>query len=307
MFGVGVLIITGLILGGISLFLRQYAEPAIYMVFPPSPTVTLTPTITLTQTISVTPSITPTFTITPTPAISYTPQIPQEIAKEFTALITPNSAAVFSFPVFSREIDEDMQPVDPLLEFENPITHLYATFSYDQMIVESQWSAVWYRLADDEIICFETKPWDGSTGGYGYTECDADIKEWLAGEYEVRIFIGEIWKSSERFTVIGDPPSPTTTSTPTRTATPTWTLTPTRTTTLIPSETSTRTRTVVPSSTLTVTPSLTKTMTLTRTLTPTRTSTTTRTPTRTPTNTLTPTPSKTLTPTETKVPTLEYE
>jgi hypothetical protein len=58
---------------------------------------------------------------------------------------------------------------------------------------------LWYR--GEEVVCFESKLWDGSTGGYGFTDCTPEA--WIPGEYEVRMFVGELWKVSARFTVLG--------------------------------------------------------------------------------------------------------
>ena len=163
------------------------------------------------------------------------------------------------------QLDENFQPVDPAIEFANPIVKLYGVFSYDLMTVGAQWSALWYRGAD--LVCFETIPWNGGTGGIGYTECSNPVGGWQAAEYEVQIFAGMDWKNSARFVVTGEPPTPEPSFTPTRTPIPSATTGPSPT---------------VPSATPTIT----------------------RTPTRTPTITLTPTPTNTRRPTDTRRPTL---
>jgi len=48
-------------------------------------------------------------------------------------------------------------------------------------------------------ICSETKPWDGSTGGYGYTQCNPSSEQWQPGDYEVQLFVGLTWISSGSF------------------------------------------------------------------------------------------------------------
>jgi len=108
------------------------------------------------------------------------------------------------------------------------------------MLEGSQWSAIWYR-EDGEIICYETIPWDGGTGGYGYSYCSASSEKWLAGEYEVQIFSGLTWKVSGRFTITGEIPTSVATSTNTHTVGPSPTLTPssTQTITLTPTITNT--------------------------------------------------------------------
>lgn len=263
--------------------LNRYAEPVAYRVFPPSPTVTQTPTVTMTPTISMTPTITLTPTITETPSVTNTPAMPPEVQAEFAATAQPNPNSVFSDLVFSREIEDNL-PVEPAIEFANPITSLYGTFSYDQMVSGSQWSALWYRGTD--LLCYETMPWDGSTGGYGYTECEITPDQWLPGEYEVQVFVGAEWKSSGRFTVTGEPPTAAPTLTPSRTPSPTFTIgpSPTRTNTL------TLTPSITPLPTWTLPPTLTPTQTRTPRPTDTRLPTLTRIPSVTPIPTRTPRP-----------------
>lgn len=248
--------------------LSRYAEPVAYRFFPPSPTITLTPTITQTPTITLTPTITETPTITPTPLYTNTPELPQSIKTQFTSLITPNPEAVFSPLQFSKKI-EDFLPVDPSTEFPNPVGQLFGAFTYNNMLAGSQWTAVWYRISDGVVICLETKPWDGSTGGYEFVECNPSSDQWLPGEYEVQLYVGEIFNVSSRFSITGEPIKPSVTSTLTRTATATRTstITPTQTFTNTPRPSSTPLPTAT--DTATPTPSLTPTMTKTPSPTPT--------------------------------------
>ena len=111
-----------------------------------------------------------------------------------------------------------------------------AVFSYDQMIPGSQWTALWYR--NNELVHYETIPWDGEVGGYGFTEWKAPAEEWLPGTYEVRIFVGLDWKVVGQFILQGDAP----TKIPTLTVTPS----PTPTRTKIPTPTKPVTATVTP-------------------------------------------------------------
>jgi hypothetical protein len=261
------MLLAAFILGGVALFLNYLAEPVIYTYFAPSPTQKKTPTTSLTPSITLTPTITETPTITLTPLFSYTPTItpipsvPQVIEARFESKVTPDAAAVFSPIQFARNLDTDYIPINPQNTFEHPLKHLYGVFSYDGVADRSQWTAIWYR--NGELVYFETKPWDGGTGGYGYTDWDPDPSLWIPGDYEVQIFNGVIFKVSGRFTITGEPPTPKPTITPS--------FTPSNT----PLPTSTRT------------PTLTKTIKPTRTLVPTRTPTITRTPTKTRTPTIT--------------------
>jgi hypothetical protein len=271
------LLFFAIFLALLTFFLRGYAEPIAYSFFPPSPTVTFTPTITLTPSITLTPTVTltPTITLTPsvsdTPTVTPTPRVPLAIESRFESTTTPNPAAIFSDLVFTEGIEVvegGYQPLNPGTLFENPVSHMYALFSYDGMINGSQWTALWYR--DGELVNFETLPWDGGSGGFGYTDWDPDPSGWQPGEYEVQIFVGLQWKTSGRFMVEGDAPTPLPSSTPTstgtatRTPTPTRTLTPTPTRTPTPGPSPTPTRTLTPTRTITPTVTLTFTPTFTR-------------------------------------------
>lgn len=249
------MVILAIILAAVAFSLNQYARPVIYRVFPPSPTITLTPTITHTPTITQTPTITFTPTITLTPMFSPTPLLPTQYLSKFTGQQTPDPLAVFSSLQFSRKIEGNL-PVDPLVEFANPVIHVYGTFSYDKMTDGAQWTAIWKR--GDSIICDETKPWDGGTGGYGYTDCLPPAQDWLPGEYEVQVFLGTQYITGGLFTVTGDAPTVTRTPVPTKTTAPTSTRLPSA--TAIPSKTSvikptdTRQPTITPKSTRTLMP-----------------------------------------------------
>ena len=194
-----------------------FGEPIIYTVYEPSPVPTRTPTITLTPTISLTPTITQTPTITLTPAISYTPTptktpfIPMSILAQFESLITPNPEAAFSPLEFSNRI-VDGQADNPKTVFFNPVGHVYAGFSYNNMVSGSQWTALWFYQG--ELIHFETIPWDGVEGGWGYTDWNPSPELWKPGTYLVQIFVGEVYKTASSFNVEGSPLD-SSTSTPT--------------------------------------------------------------------------------------------
>ncbi len=254
----------------VAVFLFRFAEPLIYRVYPPTATLTATttqtpiPTITLTPTITPTPTITLTPSETDTPTITPTPHIPLVVEATFVSTVTPKPGAVFSALQFGQELNkETYQLVNPATVFKNPVGHLYALFSYDGMTNGVQWSALWYRSG--ELVHFETGPWDGGTGGRGYTDWQPDPWLWKPGEYEVQIFVGLEWIVSGAFTVEGAPPTPPPTATPTPLPTSTKTLIPTRTSTITLTLTPTRTATSTPTQTSTLSPSPTPTITFTHT------------------------------------------
>jgi hypothetical protein len=223
------LIGSALILGILGAILAFYGEPVAYQYFPPSPTASLTPTITLVPTMTLSPTITlsPTVTDTPsvtdTPTITPTPFLPPAIEALFESVVTPNPAAVFS-PLLFTENCSDFNNFESATVFENPVHYMCAVFSYDQMVPGAQWTALWLR--EGELVNYETKPWDGTTGGYGYTECSDPIGGWQPGQYQVQIFVGTEWKVVGEFLVQGDLPTPSPTITPSVTRSPTVTRTP---------------------------------------------------------------------------------
>lgn len=249
-------IFAAILLGLVSWALNAYAEPVAYSFYTPSLTPTSSPTVTLTPTVSLTPSITlsPTITETPsesnTPTLTTTPHIPLAIEGKFTGTLTPPAEAIFSPIDFSNiGLDGLNRAIEPTDTFTNPVGSMFAAFSYNGLTDGIQWTALWYR--QDELVNFETKPWDGGTGGYGFSEWHPKAEEWLPGEYQVQIFLGYDWYQVDIFNVFGNPPP----STPTYTPTATRTLSPTETA----SPTTTPTPTPIPSNT--PTPSLTPTWT----------------------------------------------
>jgi hypothetical protein len=240
----------------VAIGLPIYGLPIAYEYFPPSPTPSLTPTITVVPTITIYPTITltPTVTDTPlvtdTPTASPTPFIPAAIQALFQSSVTPNPKVVFSTLQFTT--DGSGYPVaNPGTVFQNPVRHLYAVFTYDQMVPGVQWTTLW--LHEGELVHYETKHWDGATGGSGFTDWNPTPDKWLPGIYEVQIFVGEVFVGNGRFLVQGTPPTVIPSATPTFTQIPTNTLTPsstpTRTRTPLPSETPTLTLTLRPSPT----------------------------------------------------------
>jgi type VI secretion system secreted protein VgrG len=308
------MIFFGVLLLIMSFVINTYAEPAAYSVFPPTVTPSLTPTITITPSASPQPSttLTPTITETPsetnTPLPTPTPSIPLFVEALFESNLPPSPDSVFSELQFTQGIAEDYTPLNPGTLFQNPVGHLFAVFSYDQMVDGVQWTAIWYR--DGDIVHYESQPWDGGSGGLGYTDWDPPSSDsWLPGEYHVVIFLGYQWFVSDIFIVEGAPPTPVDTETPEPSASSTITATPTGVGTVTLTPSATKTRWPSPTVTITGTPSPTRTPRPTSTPWPTitpKTPTTTPLPTQTRTATATQTlfpPTSTPTPTLTRQPT----
>jgi hypothetical protein len=129
--------------------------------------------------------------------------------------VTPRPDAVFSPIEVATRLDAFNRPVNAADSFENPVRMLYGAFTYENLSDGVRWTAVWYR--EDEVVCLESDPWTIGTGGSGYTVCEPGI--WLPGEYEIQMFVGEVWLVSGSFTIVGDPPEPTLSPTPSPAAT----------------------------------------------------------------------------------------
>lgn len=188
--------------------LYRFGEPVAYHYFPPSPTITRTPTITTTPTITLTLQNSLTPTITSTLERTYTPMLPTEVMATIMTPVIANGDAVFSPVQFSEEVDDDGLVINTTDTFTLPITSLYAGYTFDFMTTGLRWTAVW--LYEGQYLCAETQIWQFSTGGAGYSDwCNQKITPdmWKAGDYEVQIFIGQTWKTSGRFTILGNEPT----------------------------------------------------------------------------------------------------
>jgi hypothetical protein len=210
------------ILGGtvflvVAVAVWRFGRQAVYVAFPPTPSTTPSPTVTRTPSVTIRPtqtetprvSLTPSQTLTPTSSV--TPRLPEQLQIFFQETITPRADVLFSPVLITDRLNAGNLAVDPREEFDRPPATLYGAFSYENLADGVRWTALWYR--GDEIVCYESKPWDGGTGGYGYTEC-APAGGWRVGEYEVQMFAGTQWKVSARFTILSIRTTPTLTPTP---------------------------------------------------------------------------------------------
>ena len=218
---------TGLGLIIFSFVTGKYGQPAAYNYFEVTPTIaptgtiTLTPTITTTPTITLTPTITETPSTTDTPTPTSTPFIPPVIEALSESDVEPNPNAAFS-PLQFSTVMENFQAVSPATFFINPIDDIFAIYSYNNMLPGVQVTELWYR--DGKMVHYNTFPWDGTTGGLGFAECNYTLCDgWEPGEYQLQIFVGLDWKVVGLFSLDGPP----------QTATPTLTPSPTPTKTLI--------------------------------------------------------------------------
>jgi hypothetical protein len=162
--------------------------------------------------------------VTDTPTITPTPFVPPAIEALFESEVTPNPNAVFSQLQFTKDCANFYEFTSATV-FQNPINYMCAVFTYDQMLPNVQWTALWYR--DGQLVHYETIPWDGETGGFGFAEWKASYSDFSPGTYEVQIFVGLDWKVVGQFVLEGDAPTAIPTASPTITPSPT--VTPTET------------------------------------------------------------------------------
>lgn len=234
------LVTTGLLTTFLPTFVKQNDLSMVLF-----PSLTPAPTATLYQEPTAIPSglpATPTEEATPDPIDLV--RLPRSVAGTFTGELTPGPDTGISGMTISKDLNlKDYSPIDPSNEFSYPLKKLVATFSYDKMLWNVQWSVVWYR--NDEMIYFETMPWEFPPGGYGYAEVTSESADLLPGMYLVEMYLGYEVYSSVEFIVTGNVPQPTNTKAPTLTPTASQTKAPT------PSPTASQTR--VPTSTATAT------------------------------------------------------
>jgi len=199
------LIAGGLLVGVAAAGVQVFGRRVAYTILPPTPSITPTPTTTFTPTITLTPTITSTPEATATATETGTPSIPEAMLVTFRESVTPGTAAAISPIVIASRLDNYNRPLDSATTFANPPIRLLGAFTYDGLQDGVRWTALWWRGA--VLVCRESKPWDGGTGGYGYTECEPD-GGWVPGEYEVQMFLGEAWWTSTRFMVEGATATP---------------------------------------------------------------------------------------------------
>lgn len=102
-------------------------------------------------------------------------------------------------------------PIGAAFEFDaGHISDLFAIFTYNNMSNGAQVSFVWHK--DGAPIHINTTVWEGGTGGYGAEPCLLDQCSWEAGLYRLTIFVGDQFKRSVDFVIVGTPPTPTLTS-----------------------------------------------------------------------------------------------
>lgn len=221
---------ASILLMGVLFFTFRSWNPLFSIQREATPVSSSTPApLTPTRTASATP--TASRTVIPTTSSTPTPHLPLSLEIMVVSSVTPQANAVITDVRFSDRLI-DMLPVGNILEWENPVYRIYASYEYSHMTYGAQFTALWFR--NSELVYFESGPWETGGHGRGYSKWEPAPHEWHPGEYEVQFFVGTVWKATGYFTVTGEPLPPTVTPTLTLTNTPTATLTPSPVPTLTP-------------------------------------------------------------------------
>ncbi len=212
---------AGLLLAVIALMIFRALDLSLAPAAPTSVPVTKAASATPSRTSTPAPrsSREVTFTASPTS----TPHLPLSLEIMVVSSVTPQVSATIRNIRFAEALDEGF-PIGDHSEFSNPVARMHATFFYSHMTYGAQFIALWFR--NGELVYYDSRPW--KLGGRGLTHSlwEPAYREWHPGEYEVQFYVGTTWKATGRFTVTGDPPTPTFTPTSTVTRTPSLTWTP---------------------------------------------------------------------------------
>jgi hypothetical protein len=170
---------------------------------PPTPTPTLTPTATAFYTPTATAtSATPTATITPTPW-SGTPVagLPLSMLTPVPDAVTPGPDATFVSITFAQDVKGN-DPVDPATVFPEGIPRIYAFLTFEGMSPGVAWTYAWYQNGTE--IWSQTGPWEHDSRGTIWIFYRPE-EDYTAGEYNVRLYIGEDLQRVGQFQVVPAP------------------------------------------------------------------------------------------------------
>ena len=126
-----------------------------------------------------------------TNATSTTPELPSEF-DTFEPTADLNINTNLSPLVFSTEVTEDLDAVNPGRIFPEGFFTIYATFGYDEMADGMAWAWVWRH--NGEVVSGGNELWNYGDDGPGYVYLNPE-EGFQAGEYTV-----EVWVNSELLT-----------------------------------------------------------------------------------------------------------
>jgi len=160
---------------------------------PPPPTATFTPTPEAST--AEPPSLTP----SPTASSDLELLLPTAFLTPLPeGAVAPSPDARFGPITLAADIDDDKQPVDVGAVFAVGTERVYAFFEYQNMIQGVPWTQAWYwngREAGSETVL-----WQYSTQGRNWIFF-GPRRGYEAGDWEVRLYIGQILQARASFEV----------------------------------------------------------------------------------------------------------
>lgn len=110
------------------------------------------------------------------------------------------AAPTFSNVVFSREVTNSGDPVEPTRLLPAGVKQFYVLFDYANMRDGMNWTTTW--LHENEVVASETEPW--SEGNAGRYSMEINTQEGLeAGNWRLELAIGNQPAARADFTVAG--------------------------------------------------------------------------------------------------------
>jgi hypothetical protein len=166
------------------------------------PTLGPAPTRTATSTSSPSPMPSPTPTLTPTspPAVD----VPDILLTPIPNAVAPNPEARFEFLTLASRIDDDLNPIDPGLQFPVGASRVYAFFRASGVNDGAPWGLFCYR--DGDIFDLFVGLWDdGPAAQTSRAFCAHDGDP---GQYTLRVYLGTTLAFEAQYALAGAPPTP---------------------------------------------------------------------------------------------------
>jgi len=183
--------------------------PAAPLVAPTATPTSMIPTVgpapTRTPTSTRAPSLTPTATPPLTPTATLAVNVPDILLTPIPSAVTPNPEAKFEFLTLASRIDDDLQPVDPGLQFPAGASRVYAFFRASGVNNGAPWGIFCYR--DGTIFDLFVGLWeDGPAVQTSRAFCAHDGSP---GAFVLRAYLGTTLAFEVRYTLAGEAPTPT--------------------------------------------------------------------------------------------------
>jgi hypothetical protein len=127
-------------------------------------------------------------------AVSTRPTLP-ELFNQYTSTADLNPDTELGSLIFSTDVTDRYEPVDPTNIFAEGFYTIYATFEYKAMADGMAWAWVWRR--DGEVVEGGNEIWNYGEDGPGYIYLNPD-EGFQNGEYSLDVWVnGELLTRSE--------------------------------------------------------------------------------------------------------------